>query len=423
MHENFHKGFAINITLAMLFALVVGFLLFLFPEDDFVKILLVDDLFDLVGKIFIILIKMMVVPIVFVSLVCGVSSLTDTKRLGKMSILTIFLYLATTACAITLALTIATSLDIGKGVGMTNMASFVKPIAPTYSEVVLNLFPDNPFKALVNGEMLQIIIFSLILGGAIVASGDSGKRVAGGFQDMNRVMINLVLLIMRFAPLGVFCLLAAMIAKSGFNLIAELFGYFFTVLLVLFIQLIVTYGIMLLFFTNITFHSFLKKMSSAMLFAFSVSSSNASIPVVMQTARDKLNLSESVVSFVIPLGSTINMDGTAIMQGVATVFIANAYNIDITLSGYISVVLMATIASIGTAGVPGVGLVTLAMVLSHVGLPVEGIAMIIAVDRILDMARTAINITGDCTVACVVENFFQKTRAKAIAKDESIPQA
>ena len=271
--------------------------------------------------------------------------------------------------------------------------------------------------------MLQIIIFSLILGGAIVASGDSGKRVAGGFQDMNRVMINLVLLIMRFAPLGVFCLLAAMIAKSGFNLIAELFGYFFTVLLVLFIQLIVTYGIMLLFFTNITFHSFLKKMSSAMLFAFSVSSSNASIPVVMQTARDKLNLSESVVSFVIPLGSTINMDGTAIMQGVATVFIANAYNIDITLSGYISVVLMATIASIGTAGVPGVGLVTLAMVLSHVGLPVEGIAMIIAVDRILDMARTAINITGDCTVACVVENFFQKTRAKAIAKDESIPQA
>lgn len=213
-------------------------------------------------------------------------------------------------------------------------------------------------------------------------------------------------MVMSFAPIGVFCLLAGIIAKSGLAVIQELAGYFFTVITVLAIHLFITYGTLLYFFAGIKITDFIRNISSAMLFAFSVSSSNASIPVVLQTARDKLNLSDTVTSFVIPLGSTLNMDGTSIMQGVATVFIANAYGVDLGFMGYLTVIIMATIASIGTAGVPGVGLVTLAMVLTQVGLPVEGIAMIIAVDRILDMIRTAVNISGDCVVACIVDKYY-----------------
>ena len=234
--------------------------------------------------------------------------------------------------------------------------------------------------------------------------------MANGFHNVNEVIINTVMIIMRFAPIGVFCLLSAMIAKTGFALIAELTGYFITVTLVLLIHVIVSYGLLLLIFTKKSIFSFLRKVSSAMVFAFSVSSSNASIPVVMQTARDRLNLSESVVSFVIPLGSTVNMDGTAIMQGVASVFIANAYGIDIGIVGYATIVIMATVASIGTAGVPGVGLVTLAMVLAQVGIPVEGIAMIIAVDRILDMLRTSVNICGDCIVATIINKYYDEKK-------------
>jgi Na+/H+-dicarboxylate symporter len=210
---------------------------------------------------------------------------------------------------------------------------------------------------------------------------------------------------MRLAPIGVFCLLVQTVSNLGVEVISHIFDYFMTVVLVLTIQLFVSYQLLLRAFTNVGVKSFFISMRSAMLFAFSVSSSSAAIPVVMQTAKDKLKLSESVVSFVIPLGATVNMDGTAIMQGVATVFIANAYGVDLSLLSYLTIILMATIASIGTAGVPGVGMITLAMVLSQVGLPVEGVAMIIGIDRLLDMMRTAVNICGDCVIACIVNKF------------------
>lgn len=406
MDEKFHKGFATDITLAMFFALIAGYLLYMFPEDSLVKIFLVDDLFQIIGKIFITLLKMVVVPIVFVSIVCGVANNHDIKSLGKISGITFILYIATTAIAITLALAVASFAGVGQGVGLGDAANFTVPLVPSLGDVILNIFPDNPFKALVRGDMLQVIFFAVLLGAAAVCSGDAGKRVAAGFNDFNDIIINIVMMVMRVAPIGVFCLLAAMIAKTGFSLVQQLAGYFLIVLAVLFIHVFLVYGSILAVFARVKVTTFLHKVAPAMLFAFSLSSSNAALPVVIQTARDRLKLSESVLSFVLPLGATINMDGTAVMQGVATVFIANAYGIDISLAGYATIVLMATIASIGTAGVPSVGLVTLALVLAQVGLPVEGIAMIIAVDRILDMARTAVNIAGDCAVATVVDRFI-----------------
>ena len=406
MNEKFHKGFATDITLAMFFALIAGYLLYLFPEGSLVKIFLVDDLFQIVGKIFITLLKMVVVPIVFVSIVCGVANNHDIKSLGKISGMTFILYLVTTAIAITMALFIANIAGVGQGVGLGEAANLTIPLAPSIGDVILNIFPDNPFKALVRGDMLQVIFFAVLLGVAAVCSGDAGKRVTSGFNDFNDIIVNIVMMVMRVAPIGVFCLLAAMVAKTGFGLVQQLAGYFLIVLTVLFLHVFLVYGSILAVFARVSITSFLHKVAPAMLFAFSLSSSNAALPVVIQTARDRLKLSESVLSFVIPLGATINMDGTAIMQGVATVFIANAYGIDISIFGYATIVLMATIASIGTAGVPGVGLVTLAMVLAQVGLPVEGIAMIIAVDRILDMTRTAVNIAGDCAVATVVDSFI-----------------
>jgi Na+/H+-dicarboxylate symporter len=253
-----------------------------------------------------------------------------------------------------------------------------------------------------NGNMLQIIIFAMLFGYAISISGKAGRVFVRIFNDANTVLMKLIFIVLWFAPYGVFCLLAKLFSTEGFSVIYSLAGYFFTVLAALAIQWFVVYGCFIRLFANLNPFIFFKKMYTAMIFSFSTSSSSASIPVTLDTVENKLGVPNSVASFVIPLGATINMDGTAIMQGVATVFIAHAYNIDIGLIGYLTVILTATLASIGTAGVPGVGLITLTMVLKQVGLPVEGIALIIGIDRLLDMVRTAVNVSGDCMVSLLV---------------------
>ena len=250
--------------------------------------------------------------------------------------------------------------------------------------------------------MLQIIVFSLLFGAALAAAGEAGKRIGAIFRDLNEVVMHFITMMLQLAPYGIFCLVAVTFAQMGFNLIGQLFGYFSIVLLVLLLHLIVTYSLLLKFVGGLNPLMFFRKFYPCMLFAFSTSSSNASIPVVLETVEHKLGVKNSVASFIVPLGATINMDGTAIMQGVATVFIAHVYNVPIGLTGYLMVILMATLASIGTAGIPSVGLITLAMVLKQVNVPVEGIALIIGVDRLLDMARTAINVSGDAVVACIV---------------------
>lgn len=374
-----------------------------------IKGFFVDGLFHIGGQIFIASLKMLVVPLVFISLVCGTCSLSDPKKLGRLGGKSIGLYLITTAVAITVAITLALLIAPGGGVEIPSSASFDAKQAPTLVQVIINMFPTNPIDAMANGNMLQIIVFALLFGIAMALSGDAGARLAAVFEDLNTVVLKLVTLLMNVAPYGVFCLMAKLFTTIDMGLIAELGKYFMVVLAALLIHAFINYSILFKLLTGLSPVVFLKKMKDACMFAFSTSSSSATMPVTLETATKKLGAHNSVASFTIPLGATINMDGTAIMQGVATVFIAQVFAVDLTINDYLMVILTATLASVGTAGVPGVGLIMLAMVLNQVGLPVEGIALIIGVDRLLDMTRTAVNITGDCMVTCVVaksENEF-----------------
>ncbi|MCW8091990.1 dicarboxylate/amino acid:cation symporter [Alteromonas sp. ASW11-130] len=364
--------------------------------------ILVEGIFSTVGQIFIASLKMLVVPLVFVSLVCGTSSLTEPSKLGRLGIKSVGLYILTTAIAVTLAISLGLMVSPGENLNLSTEAEFTAKQAPSFSQVIVNMFPTNPINSMAEGNMLQIIVFAVLFGIAMAMVGDAGKRLASFFEDINTVILRLVTIIMNLAPYGVFVLMAKLFATIGLETIASLAKYFVLVLAVLAIHAFVTYPVLLKVFTGLNPLMLFKKMREAALFAFSTSSSSATLPVTMETARNKLGVGKSVTSFSLPLGATINMDGTAIMQGVATVFIAQVYGVDLALNDYVMVVLTATLASIGTAGVPGVGLIMLAMVLQQVNLPVEGIALIIGVDRLLDMTRTAVNITGDCTVACIV---------------------
>jgi len=390
-----------KILIAMLLGVLVGLAIKNLPLPVGVEGFLVDSVLHTGGTIFITILKMLVVPVVLISLICGSSSL-DVRRIGRVGGKSLLLYLFTTAVAITIALVVAKAFGIGTGLHLPAVAHFTPKSVPAFKAVLLKLFPSNPFKALAEGEMLQIILFALLLGVSMSMAGKPGERVLEFFQDLNHVIMRLVVIVLQVTPYGVFCLIGALFARQGLQLIEQLIGYFITVMVVLLIHLTCSYGFLLHFLGRLNPLIFFKKMYAAMLFAFSVSSSSASIPVVLETVEDRLGVKNSIASFVIPLGATINMDGTAIMQGVATVFIAHAYGVDIGISGYITVVGMATLASIGTAGVPSVGLITLTMVLRQVGLPVEGVALIIGVDRLLDMTRTAVNVTGDAMVSCLV---------------------
>jgi Na+/H+-dicarboxylate symporter len=334
--------------------------------------------------------------------VCGTCSLSDPKKLGRLGGKSIGLYLVTTAIAITVAISLALLFNPGEGIGLPSQASYDAKEAPTLARVIIDMFPTNPFEAMAKGNMLQVIVFALLFGIAMALSGKAGKRVATVFEDLNTVILKLVTLLMNIAPYGVFFLMAKLFTTIELNLIVSLAKYFGVVVLALLLHAFVNYTLLLKILTGLNPLTFLAKMKHTCLFAFSTSSSSATMPITLETATKKLGANNSVASFTIPLGATINMDGTAIMQGVATVFIAQVFSVDLTISDYLMVILTATLASVGTAGVPGVGLIMLAMVLNQVGLPVEGIAIIIGVDRLLDMTRTAVNVTGDCMVTCVV---------------------
>ncbi|OAN18373.1 sodium:dicarboxylate symporter [Photobacterium jeanii] len=416
-----------RVILGMVLGIMTGFIIrSLFADTSFVHEYLVNGLFDVGGKIFIASLKMLVVPLVFVSLVCGTSSLKDISTLGRLGGKTVVLYMATTAIAITLALTMGNIFQPGAGADLTAATTFAAKEAPSLGDVIVGMFPTNPINSMAEGNTLQIIVFAILFGVAISAAGKAGERVAAVFSDLNEVIMKLVALLMNIAPFGVFFLMAKLFTSLGLDAIFNLFEYFLVLTATLLIHGFVTYSVMLKSFTGLSPKTFLKKMEDAIMFAFSTASSNATIPVTMETATKRLGVNNKVASFTVPLGATINMDGTAIMQGVATVFIAQAFNIDLTMSDYLAVIMTATLASVGTAGVPGVGLIMLAMVLNQVGLPVEGIALIMGVDRLLDMIRTAVNITGDSAVTCVVaksENELDIERFNdpaAGAKDEEV---
>ena len=392
-----------RIILGMVLGILTGFIIrSLFAETSFVHEYIVNGLFEVGGKIFIASLQMLVVPLVFVSLVCGTSTLKDISTLGRLGGKTLAFYLTTTAIAITLALVMGNVFKPGAGADLSAATTFASREAPSLGQVIIDMFPTNPISSMANGNTLQIIVFAILFGIAISAAGKPGERIAGIFADLNDVIMKLVALLMNIAPFGVFFLMAKLFTGLGLDAIFNLFGYFLVLTCTLLLHGIVVYGSLFKIFTGLSPKLFLKKMEDAIMFAFSTASSNATIPVTMETATKRLGVKNRIASFTVPLGATINMDGTAIMQGVATAFIAQAFNIDLTMGDYLMVIATATLASIGTAGVPGVGLIMLAMVLNQVGLPVEGIAIIMGVDRLLDMIRTAVNITGDSCVTCIV---------------------
>jgi Na+/H+-dicarboxylate symporter len=416
-----------RVILGMLLGILTGFIIrSLFAETAFVHEYIVNGLFDVGGKIFIASLKMLVVPLVFVSLVCGTSSLKDISTLGRLGGKTVLFYLVTTALAITLALTMGTIFQPGAGADLSAATTFASKEAPSLGDVIVGMFPTNPISSMAQGNTLQIIVFAILFGVAISAAGKAGERIAALFVDLNAVIMKLVALLMNIAPYGVFFLMAKLFTGLGLDAIYNLLGYFLVLAATLLLHGLVTYSVMLKAFSGLSPIVFLKKMEDAVMFAFSTASSNATIPVTMETATKRLGVNNKIASFTVPLGATINMDGTAIMQGVATVFIAQAFNIDLTMSDYLAVIMTATLASIGTAGVPGVGLIMLAMVLNQVGLPVEGIALIMGVDRLLDMIRTAVNITGDSVVTCIVAKSENEmdintfNNPKAGEKDEEV---
>jgi len=396
------SNFSLKIVLALVFGAIIGLAIRVIPLPQVVVHGLVDGVLHTGGVIFIDLLKMLVVPVVFVSLVCGVSSLQSIQKISRIGLRTFVLYLITTLLALIIGLSFATLFNVGGQASLVTSSTFTALPALSFKEVLLGMVPSNPIQAMATGNLLQLIVFALMFGMALMMAGNSGQSVRKLFVEMDVILQRLVFIVMVIAPYGIFCLLATLFAKQGIGIIDDLFEYFMVVILSLLVQLFVVYSLFLALLGKLDPRQFFKKMYTTMLFAFSISSSNAAIPVVLETTERKLGVDNSVASFVIPLGATINMDGTAIMQSVATIFIAHAYHIDIGLGGYLTVIVMAMLASIGTAGVPSVGLITLTMVLQQVGLPTEGIALIIGIDRLLDMLRTAVNITGDTMVACLV---------------------
>ncbi len=408
------KSLSAKIVLAMMAGLLTGGLIHAFFADlVWLEQIVVNGLFKVVGAWFLQGLQMLVLPLVTFSLLSGVIGVGDVTALGRVGLKTLAWYLLTTAIAISLALTLAWLIDPGRAFEMTGVsADFQAAAAPPLTRVLIDLVPSNPVKAFADGNMLQIILFVMVFGLAVVLAGNAGRAIAKTCDTLNQVMMRMVGLVMATAPFGVFCLIARTFAEQGFGLLLPMLDYIAVVVLALVVHVSITFSLLL---TTVRLNplTFFQKMRAAQLFAFSTASSNATIPVNLNTAEHRLGVDNRIAAFTIPLGATINMDGTAIMQGAATVFIANVYGIDLSLADYLTVIAMAVLASIGTAGVPGVGLIMLAMVFAQVNLPVAGIGLVLGVDRLLDMLRTVVNITGDAVVTCLVaisENNLDRAR-------------
>ena len=399
-------GLSTQIFIALLIGALFGVVIHYWIPSSYIKdTVIVEGVLYVVGQGFIRLMQMLVVPLVFCSLICGSMAIGDTKTLGKVGVKTIGFYLVTTALAVCVALGSALLINPGRGLDMDavqkgTVSSTTE--ATSLVDTLLNIIPKNPVQSMANGDMLPIIVFALFVGIMLAKLGTRGSVVANFFSQFNDVMMEMTMAIMKIAPIGVFCLIARTFATVGFSAFAPMLKYMGNVTLALAIQCLVVYQLLLFVFTRLNPFKFIKKFLPVMGFAFSTATSNATIPMSIDTLSKKMGVSKQISSFTIPLGATINMDGTSIMQGVAVVFIAQAYGIPLTMGNLATVVVTATLASIGTAGVPSVGLVTLAMVLNSVGLPTEGIALIMGIDRILDMIRTAVNITGDAVCTTIV---------------------
>ena len=408
MEKKKHMSLAMQIFVATLLAIFAGVLLQ--SQADFA-----NNFIKPFGTIFLNLVKFIVVPIVLFSIMCGIISMSDIRKVGVIGLKTVVFYLCTTAFAVTIGL-IGGNLFKGMfPVVATTDLAYEASASASFMDTLVNIFPSNFFKPLVEGNMLQVIVMAILMGFSIILVGEKNVRVVAAFNDLNDIFMKCMELILKLSPIGVFCLLCPIIATNGPAIIGSLAMVLLTAYICYIVHAAVVYSLTVKTMGGMSPVKFFKGMMPAIMFAFSSASSVGTLPINLDCTQ-KLGAKKEVASFVLPLGATINMDGTAIYQGVCAIFIASCYGIQLTLPQMLTIVLTATLASIGTAGVPGAGMVMLAMVLTSVGLPVDGIALVAGVDRIFDMGRTTVNITGDAACAIVVSNMEARREAKEAGK-------
>lgn len=392
----------ISLVLGIICGVVVNEVM---PNNDFVNNVLIGSIFTIIGQIFLNAIKMLVVPLVFVSIALGVARMGDMAKLGRIGVKTIAYYMTTTAFAIVIGLVIANIIDPGIGLDLSalNYADTdATETAVSFTDTIIGMVPSNVFQAFYDGDMLQIIFFAVFFGIAITSLGEKVQKLHIILDELNEIFLRMLMLLMNFAPIAVFSLIITTFSTLGIDAIVPVFSYVFTAIFAMILQITIVYALILVILGKVNPMKFFKKMRPAMTFAFTTASSAGTLPVTKHCIEDSVGVDPEISSFVLPIGATINMDGTAIMQGAAVVFIAQAVGVDLTMADYVTVILTATLASIGTAGVPGSGVVMLSMVITQVGLPIEAVGVIMGVDRLIDMVRTVVNITGDAVCSLVV---------------------
>jgi len=398
-------SFTKQVLISMVAGIFIGLIInFYFISYTFIESFLIGNIFSTISSLFLILLKMIVLPLIFVSIVSGIISINDVSALGRIGIKTIGLYIFTTIIAISLALIASSLVNYNLGNLVIPAAPITNVAASSNTNIILSFFPENFFSALANGNVIQVLVFAIFIG---ISSSIIKKEIPefiNLIDNLNKVFNKLVLLIIKLTPIAVFCLLGKTFATQGIDVFIPLLKYFMVVAGVLLFHFFFTYSVLLGLLTKLNLKIFFKKLKSLLVFTFSTASSNASIPFTLNTVTKKFGVNKSIASFSIPLGATINMDGTAIMQGCATFFLASYYGIDLAFNDFLVIIVTATIASIGTAGIPSAGILMLSLILSEIGIPLEGITLLLGVDRLLDMMRTSVNVSGDTCITCIVAN-------------------
>lgn len=396
-------SFTNKVLFAMLFGIFIGLLLNnLFLNENI--LLNINIVFNTISSIFLILLKMIVLPLIFVSVLSGIVSISDVSMLGRVGIKILSLYILTTIIAISLALLVSSFINYDtSNISLINNIN-INNIENTKGSLLSVFIPENFFKALSEGNVIQVLFFAIFLGIASSLIKNDIPQFINLIENLNKIFNKMVLIIIKLTPIAVFCLLAETFSIQGMGVFMPILKYFLVVILVLLIHFFATYSFLLTMFSNLNNKTFYTKLKSLIIFTFSTSSSNASIPFTLKTVNNDFGVDKSVSSFSIPLGATINMDGTAIMQGCATFFLASYYGVNLEFGDFITIILTATMASIGTAGVPGAGIIMLSLILTEVGIPLEGIGLLLGVDRLLDMLRTSVNVCGDTCITCIVAN-------------------
>ena len=396
-------SFTKKVLFSMVFGILVGIIINnFFISNHLIESILVNQIFYTISSLFLILLKMIVLPLIFVSIISGIISINDVNTLGRLGIKTLTLYIFTTMAAITLALFVSSFVDYSVGTIDSNTILQNEPAIETTSNIILNIFPSNFFSALVDGNVIQVLSFAVFIGVSASYIKSEIPEFVNLIDNLNRIFNKMVMIIISFTPIAVFTLLAKTFSTEGLDVFIPLIKYFSVVVLVLLLHFSFTYSLILKIFSNLNVKQFYSKLRELIIFTFSTSSSNASIPFTLNIVTNKYGVNKSFASFSIPLGATINMDGTAIMQGCATYFLAAFYGINLDFNDFILIIMTATVASIGTAGIPSAGIIMLSLILTELGIPLEGITLLLGVDRLLDMMRTSVNVSGDTCISCVV---------------------